>query len=257
MKVTTNREKEYTKDSDLKAEVRKLVRAYNARLNSAIGTYGRNSVVVKEMMKQVETIPETIIQFSSRGTGFIATGDKAIEKMASKLSNVKAIARKTKEANVTNIIEKLEKNYNPDRVIQGPFPKNWKPNRKERVARLELVVPYVKSRTKTFDDAFAEIYSYYDPSPHSLMLAEKFENYIDYYEKNDDKETPYHLAVRIANREISKDELRSTLNFDRIVMQSKISDTHLQGGDIKKAIMEASLEFNKTLRSEDWRAKHR
>lgn len=197
-------------------EVRKLVRAYNSRLNSAIGTYGKNSVVVKEMMKEVGTIPETIIQYSSRGTGFIATGREALEKMASKPAYVKVIERKTKGATVKNVIEKLEQNFKPDKVIQGPTPKNWKPNRKQRVARLEIAVPFIKNRTRVYDDAFSAIYYWYDPNPHPLGLADKFNDYKDYYKNKGDEETPAQLASRIANYEIDKQELINILNLSHV-----------------------------------------
>lgn len=239
MNFTVDKIKEAEKLEERINEVRKIVRAYNSRLNSAIGTFGKNSVVVKEMMKEVGTIPETIIQYSSRGTGFIATGREALEKMASKPAYVKAIERKVKGTNVKNVIEKLEQNYKPERVIQGPMPKNWKPNRKQRVARLEVAVPFVKNRTKVYDDAFSAIYYWYDPSPHPLGLANKFTDYIDYYKGKDDTETPTQLASRIANYEISKEELISVLNFSHV----KVEKTFTVEEQLE-AIKKASETFN-------------
>lgn len=242
MNFTVDKIKEAEKLEERINEVRKLVRAYNSRLNSAIGTYGKNSVVVKEMMKEVATIPEAIIQYSSRGTGFIATGREALEKMASKPAYIKAIERKTKGATVKNVLEKLEKNYKPENVIQGPLPKSWNPNRKQRVARLEIAVPYVRNRTNVYDEAFSAIYNFYDPTPHPLGLSNKLVDYIKYYEDKDDKETPYQLVVRIVNRNISKDELINILNFQNVKFQSQKPTFTVE--EQMEAIKKASDAFN-------------
>lgn len=88
-------------------EVKNIARAFNARLNAAIGTYGRKSAVVQEMLEATFLPNVTVTR-----NGFISTSKESLRKMT-KIPEI-AFKKSIQSAYVKNILKRVENRLGTD-----------------------------------------------------------------------------------------------------------------------------------------------
>lgn len=110
-------------------EVKNIARAFNARLNAALGTFGRSSAVVQEMLAATFLPNITVTK-----NGFISTSRESLRKMTS-IPEV-AFKKVIQETNVKSVLNRLERRLGVEG--KGSTKKRARkiqlPNEKDRMA---------------------------------------------------------------------------------------------------------------------------